>query len=139
VTVDTLDTRQLRSDEGLRATAYQDTRQHWTVGIGHNLETPLPPAVIELLFQYDVLAATEAAILVTPTWASLTPLRQEVLRDMAFTLGRAGLAKFRRLFMALAQEDYAWAAREILDSAAARLLPDRYGRLARQMETGGRG
>jgi GH24 family phage-related lysozyme (muramidase) len=137
--MDALDTTQLRRDEGSRSIAYQDTRGHWTVGIGHNLETPLPAAVIDLLFQYDVLAATEAAILVTPTWAQLTPGRQEVLRDMAFNLGQAGLAAFKMLFRALAQGDYAGAAREMLDSDAARQLPARYTRLARQMATGERG
>lgn len=131
-----LDTAQLREDEGLRSLPYQDTQGHWTVGIGHNLETPLPRAVIELLFQYDVLAATEAAIQVTPTWVQLTPARQTVLRDMAFNLGRAGLEEFYRMYQALAREDYALAAVEMLDSRWARQVGQRAQRLARQMETG---
>jgi lysozyme len=137
--MDDLDTTQLRRDEGTRSIAYQDTRGHWTVGIGHNLETPLPAAVIDLLFQYDVLAATEAAILVTPTWAQLTPVRQGVLVNMAFNLGQAGLAAFKMMFRALAQGDYAGAAREMLDSTWATQVGDRATRLARQMATGERG
>ena len=131
-----LESTQLRSDEGIRSLAYQDSRGHWTVGIGHNLETPMPPAVIELLFQYDLLAAINAAILVTPTWAQLTPRRQEVLVNMAFNLGQAGLARFTQMFQALAQEDYAGAAREMLDSDWARQVGARAERLARIMTTG---
>lgn len=126
----------LKRDEGRRAIPYQDTRGFWTVGYGHKMTNPLSDAAMDQILADDIQAATDAARAVAPTWAQLTPARQEVLIMMAFNLGQAGLAKFRLLFQALSQEDYAGAAREMLDSTWATQVGDRATRLARQMETG---
>ena len=46
---------QLKRDEGVRHTAYQDTHGVWTVGVGHNLRVPLSDTAIEQILADDLL------------------------------------------------------------------------------------
>lgn len=91
----------------------------------------------DYLFKNDVADAIADAEYVCGTyWNTLTPLRQEVLVSMAYNLGRTGLRKFRRMHSALVVGDFDEAAKQMLDSEAAReQAPNRYMRLASAMET----
>lgn len=94
----------------------------------------------EYLLAQDILDATDDAKAVAKEygyWDTLTAPRQEALVSMAFNLGRAGLAKFKKMHTALAAKLYINASAEMLDSKAAREdAPARYRRLAFVMERG---
>jgi lysozyme len=126
---------QLRRDEGVRSTAYQDTQGVWTVGVGHNLKVPLSPDAINQILADDMQAA-ETACLSLPIWKDLSEPRKGVLLNLCFNLGFAGLMNFRKMYVALEAKDYAQAGAELLDSIYARQVGARADRLARQMETG---
>jgi len=123
---------QLKRDEGIRRTAYQDSLGIWTVGVGHNLRVPLSDAAIEQILADDLLAV-DTACRALPVWYQLSPARQGVLLNMAFNLGFAGLMGFQKMHAALRAHDYERAAAEMLDSDAAREVGARYDRLAKQM------
>jgi len=68
---------------------------------------------------------------------ALTEVRQEVLVDMSFNLGRPRFSKFKKLIAAVRAGDYDEAAAQILDSKAARdpLTANRYADLAERMKS----
>jgi len=123
---------QLKRDEGMRRTAYQDSLGVWTVGVGHNLAVPLSDAAIEQILADDV-QAVETECLALPIWYRLSPPRQGVLLNLGFNLGFAGLMSFRKMFTALAAGDFPQAAAELLDSRYAQQVGARADRLAKQL------
>lgn len=123
---------QLRRDEGVRATAYQDSRGIWTVGVGHNLSVPLSDAAITQILADDILTV-DTACRALPLWTDLSGARRGVLMNMAFNLGFTGLMGFRRMYVALESRDYDAAATAMLDSTWARQVGARAHRLADQM------
>ncbi len=126
---------QLRRDEGVVRTAYPDSLGVPTIGVGHNLSTPISDEAIDQILNDDI-AATESQLLSVLPWASqLSPARYGALLNMAFNLGVAGLLEFRRMLAALERQDWTTAARELLDSTYARQVGTRADRLARQLET----
>ena len=66
----------------------------------------------------------------------LNDARQAVIISMAYQLGFAGMLKFRKMWVAIEQQDYDKAAAEILDSKAAKQAPNRFARNAEMMRTG---
>ena len=125
---------QLYRDEGCKDKAYLDTEGHWTIGVGHNLEVPLPPAILDLILEHDIRRARRACESL-PEYANLSPVRRGVLENMVFNLGLAGFMEFTRMRQALALGDYREAAKEMLDSKWARQVGARSTRLAQQMIT----
>ena len=93
-------------------------------------------AQADYLFDNDVADAIKDAQAACPAFHALSDLRQEVIISMAYNLGRVGLGKFRRMHAALDIQDYDEAAKQMLDSAAAKhQAPARYKRLAEAMRT----
>ena len=90
----------------------------------------------DYLFKNDVGDAVhDAEVVCEKYWHTLTPLRQEVLVSMAYNLGQTGLKNFRRMHSALLSGDFDEAAKQMLDSDAAReQAPHRYQRLAAAMQ-----
>ena len=126
----------LKQDEGKRAQPYLDTLGHWTVGYGHNLEArPLSDAAMQQILDDD-MADAEADCRRLPWFDGLDDVRQAVIVNMAFNLGLAGLAGFRKMINALIAGRYDEAADEMLDSRYARQVGARAQRLAEQMRTG---
>lgn len=124
---------QLKRDEGRRTQPYQDTRGVWTVGYGHNLTTgALSEAAISQILRDD-LQIVETQCLSLPIWTGLSDARRGVLLNMAFTLGFAGLMRFRHLFAMLDAQDYEAAALAMLESTWAGQVGARATRLAQQM------
>lgn len=116
---------------------YLDSLGIPTVGVGHNLLTPMPQSIIEALLHHDVEVArrglrTHPKLCVV--YHNLSPARRGVLENMAFNLGTEGLAKFTKMLAALEQGDWTGAAREMLDSKWALQVGARAERLAQQME-----
>jgi len=112
-------------NEGTRHKMYIDTEGYPTIGIGHRVrrhEMPLfkdreiTDKEVQELFDYDFSVAVGDARRVVPFFDELSDNRQMVLVDMAFQMGRMGLAGFRRMIRAITKGDFVLAAAEILDS-----------------------
>ena len=69
-------------------------------------------------------------------YPAINDARQAVLISMAYQLGFAGLLKFRKMWIAIERQDYDDAARQIMDSLAAKQAKNRYERNAEMMRTG---
>lgn len=124
----------IRADEGLKLEPYQDTDGNWTIGYGTNLhEFDKDDA------EYFLNKRIQQAIqyLLTFIWyRSLNDARKAVLVNMVYNMGQPRFSKFVKLIGALAKKDFDLAADEILDSNAARKLPNRYQRLTKMMRAG---
>jgi len=136
--------------EGCKRWRYQDTDGHWTVGVGHNLDAdPLDPdlyetdgslsatTIDEILDEDIALATTAVRQLTDPWYLNLSPARQAVLVDMAFTMGGAGLQTFQVFLGCVSAGNFTAAADAMLaskwatDEAPARAQED-----AMMMRTG---
>jgi GH24 family phage-related lysozyme (muramidase) len=146
----------IESDEGNRSKKYQDTQGHWTIGIGHNLDANPPcaavlqiqsaaglrtddqwlPAAVDAQYQYD-LQANCSWLWRKPWWQQANDARQAALNDMAFNLGPATSQTFTTFYGLCATGSWATAATDLLNNTAvAKQLPKRYGRLAQILNTG---
>ena len=144
----------LKRDEGF------DLKRHEVQGIDHigygiNLEQELPDELLQylgveaedaiqeitqeqadyLLEYYVAVAEGDCKTIYGDTWQRLSPLRQEVLINLAFNLGLPRLKAFRKMNAAIRAEDWTAAAAQMLDSKAARQTGGRYQRLAQAFET----
>ena len=107
--------------EGRRRRPYKDSEGVLTVGVGHNLEVESmarswSDSEIDRLLGGDIAAAAAGAkmLVSASAWRALGAPRREVLVEMVFQLGRAGVRGFRRFREALEAGDYEWAAGEML-------------------------
>lgn len=139
--------KQLRLDEGARFVVYRDSREFVTVGVGHKvvdedslvLGQRITGEQIRAFLAQDIEKALAACMQLFPEWDTLPDVAQEVLANMCFNLGRSGLGKFRKMRAALAQRDYATAAKEMRDSAWYTQVGQRATRLVRRMRSAAEG
>ena len=130
---------QIKRQEGLRLTAYQDTLGNWTVGIGH---TPafegqtITEAEAESLLIQDLSAAQSSLLSSLPWCFSLSVPRYCVLWNMTFNMGIGHLLEFRLMLAAVRNANYSEAARQMMNSLWAEQVKERATELAEQMETG---
>ena len=128
---------QLRRDEGVRKFPYRDTVGKLTIGVGRNLNGKgLTDEEIEHLLENDIREITLEANEKLPWFPALDGVRQGVILNLAFNMGFAGLEKFPKFLMAVAQGQWETAADEMRDSEWARQVGDRAVRLEEQMRTG---
>jgi len=125
--------------EGLRLKPYRCTAGKLTIGIGRNLDDiGISEAEARLMLRNDIVNA-EAELRRSFTWFDrLSPLRQQVLINMAFNIGLPRLKGFRNMLAALERNDYNRAAAEMLDSRWARQVKGRATELANWMQQGTR-
>ena len=137
--------KDLRRDEGVEHNYYYDIKGIKSIAVGHNCEAdplpigwtpPLTDDQINKLLNHDLSVLFAGLDLHIPWWKHLNDPRQRVIANMGFNLGVDGLLKFHNTLKYARLGQYALAASEILDSAAARELPERYGRLSEIMKTG---
>ena len=69
-------------------------------------------------------------------YPKLSMIRREVLMNMGFNMGRAGIAKFKNMWAAINRYDYEQAAAEMLDSRWATQVGARAVELAGMMRDG---
>jgi lysozyme len=132
--------KQLKHDEGVVPHAYQDSEGWWTIGVGRLIDErkggKISPKEIEYLLDNDI---ERVRISLEKEWnwfVDLNDARQEVLANMCFNLGLAGLKKFKLMIAAIERQDWADAAREMLDSKWSTQVGDRAVRLSEAMRTG---
>lgn len=133
---------ELRRDEGQPGSEpvlrpYRDTVGKLTIGFGRNLDdVGITPEEADMMLDHDIAIALGSLTGRVPVFATLDPVRQRVLVNLAFNLGVEGLLGFRHMFAALYRKDYDAAARELLDSKYAGQVGQRAVRLAHMLRTG---
>ena len=134
---------ELRRDEGVRYTPYNDTLGIKTVGVGHNLVAkplgliyPLTDTEVDSILASDLVDVFEGLDKHLPWWRDLSQARQRVLANMAFNMGVQGLLKFKNTLDAVQKAHYELAAANMLTSKWATQVGARAKRLARMMLEG---
>lgn len=128
---------QLKIHEGLRLKPYRDTVGKLTLGIGRNLEDKGISEQEALVMLNNDVDYFYSQLNKKLTWfKSLDDVRQNVLVNMAFNLGFAGLLSFKMTLKLIEYGDYSNAATEMLNSVWAYQVGQRAIELSKQMATG---
>lgn len=133
----------LRRDEGYRIWPYSDSRGNLTWGIGHNLTAaPLCQEAADLLgqaiqaqFQHD-LDGVNAALQAYCWAAKLDPVRLAAIQNMVFNLGARTFGGFGQFLEYMENGEYTRAAADLRTTLVYKQLPERYERIAKEIETG---
>ncbi len=108
---------QLERHEGLRLKPYRDTVGKLTLGIGRNLDDKgITPQEARMLLHNDIEYFKRSIEVNIGVYSRLNDCRQNVLLNMAFNLGIAGLKTFKNMLLALENSDYEEAAKQMLSS-----------------------
>jgi lysozyme len=136
--VKTLSKLQLRQEEKYVPKMYKDSRGHWTIGYGWNLETnQIRMTEAEMHLAGDVDDAY-AQLMSACGWAhGLDDVRCAVLVQLCFQLGLEGLLEFHNMLKACQAGNWPVAANQLLDSKYGREdCPARAQRYAAMLESG---
>lgn len=123
--------------EGLRLKPYTCPAGKLTIGYGHNLDdNGITEDIAVRLLDADLMTAEREVRQRFTHFYKLNEARQFVLVDMAFNMGIAKLMTFKKMFAALAKDEYPTAAREMLNSKWAVQVGNRAKALAEIMKSG---
>jgi len=120
----------IKKHEGFRAKKYKDTLGNSTIGYGINLETEEIPEEVADLWMKLKVGELRGQLKRHSWFNNLDEIRKGVILDAAYNLGYNGLLKFKNMIAALENQKYDEAAKELLDSKAARQTGNRYTELA---------
>jgi lysozyme len=124
----------LRSEEGFKPYAYQDTLGYWTVGYGFlidpNKGDGLPKEVADFWLDFLIEKIDNAIRIKWTSYISQPKDVQDALVEMAYQLGIDGLLEFKLMLMALERGDRETAADNALDSRWHAQTPARCERVA---------
>lgn len=142
--------QEIKQDEGLVLLAYRDTLGHLTIGHGRCLDTnplntyelnvighdctrlPITKKDAHFLFMQDYV---KAVAWVNGSFQQLPKIARDVLINMTYNIGPAGVMKFRRMTSNLKAQNYEQAANELLNSLWARQVKSRAVRLAEKLRS----
>lgn len=139
--------RMLEVEEGATGVPYDDATGHRlkapigkvTIGCGRNTDAkPLRADEIIYLLDNDINDAIDdcKTVLGEFEYRGLGEVHQFAIINMAFTLGRAGLAKFEKTLDAIRRKEFREAADHLLDSLWAReQAPERAARVAEMLRS----
>lgn len=137
--------------EGKKLTPYRCTADKLTIGFGRNYEdNPLPQDIADYLAKHGQITEEMAGRMLVedlgkcvrqvdhdfPWTQDIESIRREILVEMAFQLGIAGLHKFKNMLACLQAGDIDGATRNMLNSAWHRQTPSRAEELAALMLRG---
>ncbi len=129
--------RQLRLHEGERLKPYRCTAGKLTIGVGRNLEDRgITAQESAYLLGNDIDHHWRQLVQALPWVTQLDAVRQQVLLDMAFNLGIAGLLGFKNTLATIRAGKYEQAAAMMLQSRWAGQVGRRAERLSRMIATG---
>lgn len=130
---------QLIAHEGVRWSAYQDSRGFWTIGVGRLIDARkggrLSDDEVRLLLDNDINEKTAQLASAFPWFPTLDVVRQIAYIDLAF-MGIGTLLTFEKMNAAAARGDWATVEAELLDSDYAKQVGQRAVTLGRQLRTG---
>ena len=148
----------VKRHEGTRKCVYVDTTGHKTIGVGFNLDqsgarsvcesagidydsvysgkTCLTDSQVDNLLAYSMKQAESSAAADVSSYSSLCCNVQNVVTDMAFNLGRAGLAEFQNTISSINNGDWAAAASGMRNSLWCSQVGSRCSEDAGDMEEG---
>lgn len=142
-----------KQEEGFRASVYEDTTGHQTIGYGFNIDNPstkkfIPTAVLngereltqeeaDKIYPKVYNAARNDAIQFAgnKSWNAMSTKQQQALTDMSYNMGLAKLNGFKNLKSALQSNDWDKASKEVLKSKYAKDVPNRARRNSTLMRT----
>ena len=125
---------QIQRHEGLRLKAYYCTAGKLTIGYGRNLEdVGIDIDEAELMLRKDLARCENECLHAFPWFADLSEQRKDVILNMCFNLGLAGLRKFKKFLKAVEMGAYETAAHEMMDSDWAEQVKGRALELAQMM------
>lgn len=136
----------IMADEDFRALPYLDTEKVWTIGYGNTIYQgqrvhAQTPATTESEARHELRADIFSALLdaqaVYPELDSLPGEVQRVLAEMAYQMGRDGLASFKLFRKAILAGDWKGAAVRIRKSLWYRQTRNRAERAAKRIESVG--
>lgn len=128
---------QLKKHEGIKLKPYTDTVGKLTLGIGRNLEDKgITEQEALFMLNNDVDYFYNKLCQRIGWMKTLNDARQNVLVNMAFNLGIAGLMSFKKMLLACEHGNFKIAATEMLSSKWAEQVGYRANELAEQMRTG---
>ena len=121
----------VKEAEGFSAVPYYCPSNRLTQGYGRNLEVhPLSEEEVRELNGDGTVSETvaekwalhellecEIKLMSNIIYKNQSPIRKAVLLDMCFNIGYAGLMKFKKMWFALGNKDFAEASRQAKDSS----------------------
>ena len=125
----------LKVAEGFRANIYTDVVGKRTIGYGCNLDAGITEHAASALL-FSQAQEVQALLSAYPWFNGLDDVRASVILEIAFNCGIEGLLQFHLMIAAIQAGNWAQAHDQLLDSAAARLLPKRYFTLAELLRKG---
>jgi len=134
----------LENDEGFRSIAYDDAtgepvkapQGNLTIGIGRNLQDYKITHHEAIYLCLNNIRNCENVLGDLLFFNFLDFPRKYVLINVCFNVGLSGIMRFKKMLKAMHNRDWQEAAKELLDSNAARKLSNRYDQLAKIMISG---
>ena len=129
--------QELVRDEAVRLKPYRCTAGKLTIGVGRNIDDRgITNAEAMYLLNNDIAICESELTAVLPNWRELSDVRQRVMLNMVFNLGRDRLSKFAKFIACMKMSDFENAAKEMMDSAWATQVGQRAVRLRDMMLRG---
>jgi lysozyme len=137
---ETLEQRIMRQ-EGFTPVAKIDVSPDYVIGYGHDITPDELPQYSNgitqqsalVLLSQDIQNAKTEANNSFPWILGLDDVRQDVIYDMVFQMGAAGVKDFPKMIAAIRDKDYNTASKEMLNSQWHSETPDRCEELANLM------
>jgi lysozyme len=126
----------LITHEGWRNLPYDDSEGNETIGVGHLMTNPISQAAINQILDDDINSAIAHLERYFKDWRKHSDNRQNVLVEMMFNMGARRLGGFKLMWAALERQDYAEAAKQMLDSQWHKQVGKRAETLAKIMREG---
>lgn len=128
---------ELKKEEGFKSTVYKCSSGKHTIGFGRNLDDRgITLDEANDLLRNDICRCDAELSQNIPNYSKLNGPRQYVIISMCYNLGLSGVIKFKKMWQAINEGDFAKASLEMLDSKWAEQVGPRARKLARIMETG---
>lgn len=132
--------RRLTLAEGKRNLMYSDSKGIPTVGVGHNMRSPISDAAVAQILADDIAVHVAELDEHLPWWRQLDPVRQEVMIELMFNMGWGaglrGLSTFKNTLEAIRAGQWEMAASGLQNSKWARDVKSRAGVVCSALETG---
>ena len=127
---------QVKAHEGFREKPYYCTSGKLTIGYGWNLDSGIDKELASKVLQGQLNEIHRSLCRIDWFCAIENQERRDVIVNMSFNLGVAGVCRFYKMINAISLMDYDQAADEMLDSKWAKQVGNRAVELAEQMRSG---